>query len=321
MNEFAIHFNDVLAASTQLQGIARVTPVHTSRTLDALVQCQVFLKCEQFQRGGAFKFRGAYNAVSRLTPEQRKQGIVAFSSGNHAQGTALAAHLLGVPAVICMPDDAPAVKVAATGGYGAEVLIYERQTVNREAFARAVAAERGATLIPPYDHPHIMAGQGTVALELLQEVPDLDTLLVPVGGGGLLSGCAVAAKGLNPNIRLFGVETITADDTYQSLRQGTRVCIPPPATIADGIRTQAPGELTFPIIRHHVEDVLLVSDDDVLDTLRFLLLRMKLLVEPTGAVALAAVLHGKLPADLGRVGVVLSGGNIDPALLTQLWTT
>ncbi len=317
--ELAIGLDDVRAAAERLRGVAHRTPVLTSRTLNELAGRELFLKCESLQRGGAFKFRGAYNAISRLSEEQRRRGVVAFSSGNHAQGVALAARILGVAAIICMPDDAPPVKLAATRGYGAEVRIFERATVDRDSFARAIAEERGMTIIPPYDHPDIIAGQGTTALELLEQAPELDALVTPIGGGGLLSGCAVAAKGLRPQIRIFGVETEGADDVRQSLERGERVTISPPATIADGIRTTSPGRLTFPIIQRHVEQVLVVSDAAVLDALRLLLLRVKLVVEPTGAVALAAVLAGLLPAECRRVGVILSGGNIDPAMLKGLW--
>ena len=320
MPDLAISFEDILAAGERLRGIANSTPVITSRTLDAQTGRRVFLKCENLQRGGAFKFRGAYNAIGRLGPDQKKRGVVAFSSGNHAQGVALAAKLLEVPAVICMPADAPAVKLAATRGYGAEVVTYDRATADREGLARGLAAERGMTVIPPYDHPDIMAGQGTAALELVREVPDLDALVTPIGGGGLISGCAVAAKGLRPAIRVFGVETEGADDVKQSLDRGERVFIPPPSTIADGIRTQSPGQLTFPVIQRFVEDVLIVSDADVLNAVRFLLLRLKLVVEPTGAVPLAAVLRGLIPEDCRRIGVVLSGGNLDPVLLARLWS-
>jgi threo-3-hydroxy-L-aspartate ammonia-lyase len=319
MTQFAISFADVQDAAARLQGIARPTPVETSRTLDALTGKQVFLKCENLQRSGSFKFRGAYNAISRLNAEQQRRGVVAFSSGNHAQGVAMAAQLLGVPAAICMPDDAPGVKIAATRAYGAEVLIYERATTDREAFARTLAEERGATLIPPYDYAHIIAGQGTAALELIEAVPDLDALVVPIGGGGLIAGCATAAKGLRPDIRVFGVEPEGADDVRLSLAEGKRVKIAPPTTIADGIRTQSPGELTFPIIQRYVEQVLVVSDAAVLDALRFLLLRMKLVSEPTGAVGPAALFSGLLPAECKRVGVILCGGNIDPSLLGALW--
>ncbi|NWF81212.1 MAG: pyridoxal-phosphate dependent enzyme [Chloroflexi bacterium] len=319
MPSLAISLDDVRDAAERLRGVANRTPVHTSRTLNMLSGREVWLKCENFQRGGSFKFRGAYNAISRLGPAQRARGVVAFSSGNHAQGVALAAQLLGVPAVICMPDDAPPVKLAATRGYGAEVQIFERATVDRDSFARAIAEERGMTVIPPYDHPQIIAGQGTVALELLEQVDVLDALVIPVGGGGLIGGCAVAAKGLRPEIRIFGVETEGADDVRQSLERGERVTIAPPATVADGIRTTAPGHLTFPIIQQLVEQVLVVSDAAVLDALRFILLRLKLVAEPTGAVGLAAVLGGLLPPECRRVGVVLCGGNSDPMLLARLW--
>jgi threonine dehydratase len=320
MRDLAIDFAAVEDAAARLRGVAHRTPVQTSRTLDELAGCALFLKCEQLQRVGAFKFRGAYNALSRFSATERQRGVVAFSSGNHAQAVALAAQLLGVPAVICMPDDAPGVKLAATRGYGAEVLVYERASTDREAFARAVASERGATLIPPYDHPHVIAGQGTAALELLQQVPDLDALVIPVGGGGLLGGCALAAKTIDPALRVFGVETEGADDVRRSLHAGERISIAPPPTIADGIRTQSPGELTFPIIQRYVEDVVVVSDDDVLDALRLLLLRAKIVAEPTGAVGLAAVLQQRIPAECTRVGVIICGGNIDPRLLARLWT-
>jgi threonine dehydratase len=310
---------DVQAAAERLQGVAHRTPVVTSRTLNARSGRHVFLKCENFQRAGAFKFRGAYNCISQLDAGQRTRGVVAYSSGNHAQGVALAARLLAVPAIICMPTDAPPVKRAATEGYGATVLTYDRATTEREAFAQQVAQERDMVLVPPFDHPQIMAGQGSTALELLAEVPDLDALVMPVGGGGLLSGCALAARNLRPNLRVFGVETLGADDVKRSLEQGKRLCIPPPATIADGIRTQAPGALTFPVIQEYVEDILLVSDEEVLETLRLLLIRMKLVVEPTGAVGLAAVVHGHLSPKFRRVGVIVSGGNLDPVLLGQLW--
>jgi threonine dehydratase len=319
MDQLAISYDDVRAAAERLRGEAHLTPVHTSRTLDEEAGRAVFLKCESFQRGGAFKFRGAYNAISRLSEEERRRGVVAFSSGNHAQGVALAARLLGVPAVICMPDDAPPVKLAATRGYGAEVRIFERATVDRDTFARAIAEERGMTVIPPYDHPHIIAGQGTAALELLEQVPDLDALVMPIGGGGLIGGCSVAAKGVDPTIRIFGVETEGADDVRQSVERGERVAIAPPATIADGIRTTSPGRLTFPIIQRHVERVLVVSDEAVLAALRLVIQRMKLVIEPTGAVGVAAVLAGLLPAELRRVGVIVSGGNLDPSLLRTLW--
>lgn len=318
-DSLAIDLDDVLAAERRLSGIVNLTPVFTSRTLNEIAGCEIFLKCESFQRTGAFKFRGAYNAIGSLTPEQRAAGVVAYSSGNHAQGVALSAKLLGIPAVICMPSDAPDVKRDATLGYGAEIIFFDRQTVNTDEFQAQVARERGMTVIPPYDMPQIMAGQGTAMLELLKQAPGLDTVLAPVGGGGLLAGCAVAAKGIDPSIRVFGVETVGADDTKQSLVAGERVMIPPPGTIADGIRLTTPGELTFPILRQHLEDVLVVSDDDVLDALRFVMLRMKLVFEPSGAVPVAAALQGLIPDSCRRVGIVISGGNIDPEVLRSLW--
>jgi threonine dehydratase len=315
----AITFADVQSARDRLEGVANRTPVVTSRTLDALSGRRAFLKCESFQRGGAFKFRGAYNKISRLSPDERRRGVVAFSSGNHAQGVALAARLLGVPATIAMPADVPSVKLAATRAYGAEVVLYDRQTEEREGVAERLARERGLVLVPPYDDPAIMAGQGTAALELLETVPDLDTLLVPVSGGGLIAGCATATHALLPGIRVFGVEPEDGNDTWLSLAGGRRVAVPPPATIADGLRVHSPGQLTFPIVQRHVEGILLVSDAQVLEAVRFLLLRMKLVVEPSGAVPVAALLAGGLPEECRRVGLVVSGGNLDPALLAALW--
>jgi threonine dehydratase len=319
MSDSAITIDDVRAAAARLRGVAHRTPVVTSRTLDALAGRRVLLKCENLQRGGAFKFRGAYNTIAQLSEAARKRGVVAFSSGNHAQGVALAAQLLGAPAVICMPSDAPAVKVAATRGYGAEVVSYDRLRDDREAVARAVGEERGLTLVPPYDHPHIMAGAGTAALELLEEAPDLEALLVPIGGGGLIAGTAVAAHALRPELQILGVEPADADDTARSLAAGARVRIPPPATIADGLRITMPGALTFPVVQRHVAAVLTVTDDEIRAAIRFALLRLKLVVEPSGAATLAAALSGRLPAGLQRVGVILSGGNIDPELLVSLF--
>ncbi len=314
-----ISFDDVLAARERLRGVAHVTPVATSRTLNELAGRSVFLKCESLQRGGAFKFRGAYNTIGQLPEDARRRGVLAFSSGNHAQGVALAAKLLGAPAVICMPGDAPAVKVAATRGYGAEVIFYDRLKDDRAAFARRIAEERGMTLVPPYDDPRIMAGAGTAALELIEQVPDLDAVLVPIGGGGLIAGSATAVHGARPAARVFGVEPAGADDTLRSLRAGERVRIPPPDTIADGLRVVAPGALTFPVIQRHVEDILVVDDGEILEALRFALLRVKLVFEPSGAVPLAAALAGRLPPDVRRVGLIVSGGNIDPSLLASLW--
>ena len=318
VSDLAIGLEDVRQAAARIEGVATRTPVVTSRMLDATVGGQVFFKCENLQRGGAFKFRGAYNRLVCLSPEERARGVVAFSSGNHAQGVALAARELGIAATVVMPTDAPALKVAATKGYGADVVLYDRLTEDRESIARALADERGLTLVPPYDHPLIMAGQGTAALELVEAVPNLDWLVMPVGGGGLLSGCAVAAKGVQPAIRLVGVETEASNDWQQSLARGERVRIDPPDTIADGIRTQQPGELTFPIVQRLVSRVMTVSEEEVKDALRYMLLRLKLLVEPTGAVPVALVLSGRLDVRGQRVGVILSGGNADPALLAEI---
>jgi len=317
----AISFDDILSAAQLIKGVAHRTPVLTSRAFNERAGCEVYFKCENFQRVGAFKFRGAYNALARLSPAEKAGGVVTHSSGNHAQGIALAARLLGIAAVIAMPGDAPAGKLAATKAYGAEVILYDRQTQDRAEVAARLVRERGLTLIHPYDHPHIMAGQGTAALELLEEQPDLDILVAPVGGGGLLSGCATAAKAIKPGLRIFGVETEASNDWWQSFQTGERVKIPPPDTIADGIRTQQPGELTFPVIRQKVEKILLVNETQVIETLKFMLLRLKILVEPTGAVAPAAVLNSLTGAPGAKVGVIISGGNIDEALLAQLLAT
>ena len=315
---FAISFADVQSAAQQIAGVANRTPVVTSRTFNERVGYQVYFKCENMQRVGAFKFRGAYNALSRLSDAEKAAGVVTHSSGNHAQGVALAAKLMGVSATIVMPSDAPESKLAATKGYGAEVVIYDRRLQSREELSAQIEKERGLTFIHPYDHSHIMAGQGTAALELLEDVPDLDVLVTPVGGGGLLSGCATAAKAINPDIRIYGVETETSDDWAQSFKTGERVKISPPNTIADGIRTQQPGELTFPVVRNLVEEILLVSDEQVVNAMIFILTRMKILAEPTGAVAPAALLNGLVEARGGKVGVIISGGNVDVALLVQL---
>ena len=279
----------------------------------------MFFKCENLQRGGAFKFRGAYNRLVAWLADERARGVVAFSSGNHAQGVALAARELGIPATVVMPTDAPALKLAATRGYGAEVVIYDRLTEDREAIAARLADERGLTLVPPYDHPHIMAGQGTAALELIEEVGALDWLLMPVGGGGLLSGCAIAATGVAAAHQSASASRRRRPTTgSRAWRPATRVRIPPPETIADGIRTQQPGALTFPIVQALGHGVLTVSDDEVKQAMRFMLLRIKLLVEPTGAVPVALLLSGRLDLRGQRVGVILSGGNADPALLAEV---
>ena len=319
MSNNTVTFTDVQAAAARLHGQAHRTPIITSETFDQMAGCRVYFKCENLQRAGAFKFRGAYNALSLLTPEQRRRGVVAFSSGNHAQGLALAAKVLNVPAVVVMPSDAPPIKVDATRGYGAEVVFYDRLTGDREAIAQQLASERGLTVIPPFDHPHIIAGQGTAAMELFEDMPDLDVLLTPVGGGGLISGCATAAKAMHPGVRVIGVETEQANDAWQSLRTGRRVTIPVPDTIADGIRTTCLGALTFEIMQRLVEDIALVADAEVIEAMRFMLIRMKLLAEPTGAVPVAALLTRQVKGVEGkRVGVIVSGGNADPALLKQI---
>ncbi|MFF4836897.1 pyridoxal-phosphate dependent enzyme [Streptomyces sp. NPDC001315] len=313
-----ITLDDVLDAAARLKGVAHRTPVLRSRILDGLVGAEVFLKCENFQRVGAFKFRGAYNAASRLTPEQLARGIAAYSSGNHAQAVALAARELGTTAVIVMPEDAPRSKRDATAAYGAEIVTYDRYTGDRVAIAEALAAERGLTLIPPYEHPHVMAGQGTAALELLEETGELDLLITPVGGGGLIAGSATAAKGLRPDIRVIGVEPETGDDTKRSLEAGHRVTIPVPHTIADGQALHTPGELTFSVNRHLVDHIALVSDDDIRDAMRFAFERLKTVVEPSGATPLAALLAGRAGRLPGRVGVIVSGGNIDAERFASL---
>jgi threonine dehydratase len=313
--------DDVKAAARRLEGRVHRTPVLTSRSLDDATGHRVFLKCENFQRAGAFKIRGALNKLLTLSPEDLARGVLAFSSGNHAQGVALAARMTGTTAVILMPTDAPALKLAATRGYGADVVFYDRQTEDREARARELAETTKRVLVPPYDDSAIMAGQGTAALELLEDTPDLDALLTPVGGGGLMAGCSTVAKALRPAMKVFGVEANTANDTWLSLKKGERVSIAPPPTIADGIRNLSPGVLTFPILKRNLTDVLLVSDAEIAEAVRFLLLRCKILVEPTGAVPVAALLAGKLPLPKGaRVGVVLSGGNVDPGTLAGLLT-
>jgi threonine dehydratase len=297
------------------------TPVLTSRQFNEAAGKEVFFKCENFQRAGAFKIRGATNKIQSLTADEKQQGIAAFSSGNHAQAVALAGREAGVRVTVAMPQDAPAAKVAATRGYGAEVVFYDRLKQDREKFALDLAERERLVMVPPYDDYFVLAGQGTCGLELLEEVPELDCVLTPCSGGGLFAGVASAAKALNPRIRCFPVEPSTADDTRQSFLKGERVSIPPPATIADGLRVQIPGKLTFPIVQHLADDVLTVTDDEILETLRFFLFRMKILVETSGATAAAAVMFGKLPANCKRVGVILSGGNIDPDLLRQVLAT
>lgn len=302
---------DVRAAAARLAGVVHRTPVLHSRTLDELVGAEVLLKCENFQRTGAFKFRGAFHAASRLPPGQLSRGLVTYSSGNHGQAVALAARELGVPAVVLMPEDAPRSKAAATTGYGAEVVTFDRYAEDREALGAALATERGMTVIPPYDHPDVIAGQGTAALELLDDVGELGMLLVPVGGGGLMAGCAIAATGRHPDIRMVGVEPAAGDDTRQSLRAGRRITVEVPRTIADGQAAPVPGELTFAVNRRLVEAVAVVTDEQIRAAMRFAFERLKIVTEPSGASALAALLSataGHLPA---RVGVIISGGNIN----------
>jgi threonine dehydratase len=315
--KLAIDYADVAAAQGRLQGVAHRTPVMTSQTADDLTGARLFFKCENFQRMGAFKFRGAYNALAQFTPEQKRLGVCAFSSGNHAQGIALAARLLGIPAAVVMPQDSPAVKMAATRGYGAEVIPYDRYTQDREAIGRQLAEQRGMTLIPPFDHADVMAGQGTVAQELLEEVGPLDLLLVCLGGGGLISGCAVAARQLSPDCRVIGVEPEAGNDAQQSKRLGRIVRIDTPRTLADGAQTQALGQLTFPVIQALVDDIVTVSDAQLIEAMRFAAARMKMVIEPTGALAMAAALQGAVEVRGKRVGVVISGGNVDIAQLAR----
>ncbi|HEX5081652.1 MAG TPA: threo-3-hydroxy-L-aspartate ammonia-lyase [Blastocatellia bacterium] len=310
-------FNDILKARERLRGVAHRTPVLRSRQFNEHSDCEVFFKAENLQRVGAFKFRGAYNKLASLSYDERKRGALAYSSGNHAQAMALAGKLLGVRVAIVMPQDAPEIKVAATRAYGAEVIFYDRYSESREETGEKICRERGMTLVPPFDDYAVMAGQGTAALELLEEVPELDILLVPTSGSGLLAGCAVAARHMRPQIRVFGVEPEAGNDTWQSFRKGERVEIPVPKTIADGLQVTAPGKLTFPIIRELVEDILLVNDQELISTIRFILERMKVLVEPSGAAGAAAVFHRKLDFTGKRAGVLLSGGNVDLSKLAS----
>jgi threonine dehydratase len=314
-----IGVEDVRAAAERLDGVAHRTPVLTSRTVDELAGATLLAKAECFQRGGAFKFRGAYNAITALDPATRARGVLAYSSGNHAQAIALAAKLHGIPSVIVMPHDAPPTKAAATAGYGAELVRYDRYEQVREDFGSELAAERGLTLIPPYDHPAVIAGQGTAALELIEQVGPLDVLVVCVGGGGLLAGCATAATALSPGIRVIGVEPEAGDDVRRSLAAGHRITIPVPRTIADGQQTTSPGKLNFPIIQRLVEDVVTVTDAEIVAAMVLAFERMKVVLEPSGASALAALLSGRVPGVAGRrVGVTLSGGNVGAARFAEL---
>ncbi len=313
-----VTYEDVESAAERLEGVANRTPVVTSRTLDERLGARLFLKCESFQRMGAFKFRGAYNAISQLSADERRRGVITYSSGNHAQAVALASRLVGTTATVVMPADAPPAKRRATEGYGAKVVGYEPARENREEVARRLQAEGGQVLIPPFDHPHVIAGQGTAARELFEEVGALDLLLVPCGGGGLLSGCALAARRLNPSGRIVGVEPELGDDATRSFKTGTLQTVHNPPTIADGARTPSLGQITFPLVRANVDDMVTVSDDELLEALRFVWERLKLVVEPTGALGLAAAWAGKVDVAAKRVGVIVSGGNADLEALPPL---
>jgi threo-3-hydroxy-L-aspartate ammonia-lyase len=315
---FAVTNQDIESAAERLAGIAHRTPVLTSRTIDQRTDCKVYFKCENFQRTGSFKFRGAYNALAQLSPEQKEKGVITYSSGNHAQAIALSGQLLGIPATIVMPSNAPDVKIVATRSYGAEVILYDPQQVKREELGRKLAEERNLVLIPPYDHPHVVAGQGTAVKELIEEVGELDILLVCCGGGGLLSGSAIAANFLSPHCQIIGVEPENADDATRSFHTKILHYTNNPKTIADGARTPCLGTITFPLILHYVSDMVTVSEDALRRTMRFLWERMKIVVEPTGVVAAAALLEGKVMAQNARVGVIISGGNVDLSQLESL---
>ena len=310
-------FSDVESAARQIAGVAHRTPVATSRSVDTRTGAQLFFKCENLQRAGAFKFRGAYNALSRLSADERRRGVVTFSSGNHAQAIALAGQVLDIPRVIVMPSDAPAVKRIATEGYGGEVVLYDREREDREAIGQRLALERGLTLIPPYDHPHIIAGQGTAARELIEEVGALDFLFVPCGGGGLLSGSAISARAMAPGCRVIGVEPAAGDDATRSFRTKQLQTVHNPKTVADGARTPSLGSLTFPLVLQYVSDMATVDDPTLLRTMFYLWERLKMVVEPTGALGAAAALEGTTPLRGARVGIVLSGGNVDMTQASQ----
>ncbi|MCZ7563664.1 MAG: threo-3-hydroxy-L-aspartate ammonia-lyase [Burkholderiales bacterium] len=316
--EAPVGYADVSAAAARLAGVAHRTPVLTSRAVDAHVGAKVFFKCESFQRAGAFKFRGAYNALARLDAAARRRGVLTFSSGNHAQALALAGRLLGVRIVAVMPADAPSVKLAATRGYGAEVLTYDQDATAREALGARIAAERGLTIVPPFDHPDVVAGQGTAAKELFEEVGALDWLFVPCGGGGLISGCAVAAAELAPGCRVVGIEPAAGDDATRSFRTRTLQTCRNPDTVADGARTPALGKITFPLVLRYVHDMATVTDPELLRAMLYLWERMKIVVEPTGALGAAGLLEGKAEVRGARVGVIVSGGNADVAAICKL---
>ena len=311
-------YRDIEAAAERIEGVAHRTPVLTSRTADQMAGARLYFKCENYQRMGAFKFRGAYNAIARFTPEQRAAGVLTYSSGNHAQAIALSASLTGIASAIIMPHDAPALKVQATKGYGGEVIFYDRYKENREEIGRRLAQERGMTLIPPYDHPDVIAGQGTAAKELFEETGELDVLLVCLGGGGLLAGCAIAASALSPSCKVIGVEPELGNDGQQSLRKGEIVHIAVPDTIADGAKVTHVGDHNFTVIQKHVDDIVTVSDAQLIATMKFFAERMKMVVEPTGCLAAAAALHGVVPIQGKRVGILISGGNVDLATFAQM---
>jgi threonine dehydratase len=311
-------FQLIQEAAKRIRDRVHRTPVVTSRSFNKAAGCEVYFKCENLQRAGAFKIRGATNKILSLTPEEKQRGVVAFSSGNHAQAVAVAAAAAGTRAVVAMPDDAPKAKVAATKGYGAEIVFYDRHSEDRESVALRISEREGLVMVPPYDDYLIMAGQGTAGVELMQDVRELDAVTVPCSGGGLFAGVSSAVRSMKGDIRCFPVEPETGDDTRQSFLKGVRVEIPPPPTIADGLRVQSPGRLTFPILQKTAEDVLTVSDDEIIETMKFMLTRMKLIVEPSGAAAAAAVFKRKLPPGIQRVGVILSGGNTDTKLLAKI---
>lgn len=315
-----VSYKDIVAAAQRLDGHAHLTPVMRSRSFNQRVNADVYFKCENLQRTGSFKFRGAYNAMSQLGPEAQQRGVITFSSGNHAQAIALSGQLLGIPTTIVMPEDAPLVKRQATEGYGAEVILYDRSQTSREALGQQLVAERGSLFIPPFDHPHVVAGQGTAAKELFEAAGPMDYLLVCCGGGGLLSGCGITAHQLCPSCRVIGVEPETADDALRSFYSKTLQTIPSPTTIADGVRTLSLGTITFPLILQYVHEMVSVPDDAIVDTARFLWERLKLVVEPTGALAAAALYSRAVQASGAKVGVIISGGNLDIPSFAQLLT-
>jgi threo-3-hydroxy-L-aspartate ammonia-lyase len=314
-----VSFSDVERAAHHLAGVVNRTPVMTSRSFNEQTGYQVYFKCEHFQRGGAFKFRGAYHAISRLGEEEKKRGVIAFSSGNHAQAVALAAKVLGIRAVTVMPHDAPEVKVEATRSYGAEIIFYDRCKEDREQVAKRWMEQKKMALIPPFDHPQVIAGAGTAALELLEEVPELDGIMTPVGGGGLISGTAIAAHGMKPSLSIVGAEPVNGNDASLSLAKGKRVTIQSPDTIADGLRTTALGTITFPIIQKHVSEIVTVTEEEIIAAMRYIFTRLKWVVEPSGAVTVAALLAGKVPFPRGKkIGVIISGGNLDPGVVGEI---